>query len=85
MSSPWTAEIARAKAAVHKRPVVTRVDAGMWVMYPPLASQMVRGGYPAETAETAQQITERIAIRVWGVKPLIVDKQLVTPPKGGAK
>jgi hypothetical protein len=81
MSNLWTAEVARMYAAAHLRPVVTRVDSDMWVMYPPKATEPVRGGYPADTAERAQQITEPIACRVWGLKPLIVDKMLV----GGAK
>lgn len=85
MSNEWTAEVARMYAAAHLRPVVTRVDTDVWVMYPPQASEPVRGGYPADTATQAQSITEPIALRVWGVLPVIVDKMLVSAPKGAKK
>jgi hypothetical protein len=81
MSLPWTAENARTYAIAHGRPVVTRVDSDMWVMYPADRTASVRGGYPADDPATAEAITAPIAWRVWGMAPLIIDRLLVCPPQ----
>ena len=77
MSLPWTAISARGMAALKRRPILTRVDSDVWVLYPPNNAETVRGGYPADTQEQAVRIAGPIAKRVWGVEPIVIDHLLV--------
>jgi hypothetical protein len=63
-------------ALTKKCPIVTPVADGVWVMYPPKPGELVRGGYPAHSAQEALAATSHIALRVWGIAPIIVSREI---------
>jgi hypothetical protein len=53
------------------RPVVTRVEADIWVVYSPDPCCMVIGGILSETKAV------QVAIKNYGREPIVVDKTLI--------
>lgn len=67
----WTALTAQRRALTSKRPVVTRVDEEVWVIYSPTPEYMVVGGIQSK-AKAVQ-----VALKNYGKQPIVVDDILL--------
>ena len=67
----WTALTAQRRALMSKRPVVTRVEAEIWVAYSPDPNCMVIGGILTETK------ARQVALKNYGKEPIVIEKMLV--------
>lgn len=67
----WTALTAQRRALMSKRPVVTRVEAEIWVVYSPDPNCMVIGGILSENKAV------QVALKNYGKEPIVIEKMLV--------
>lgn len=64
----WNALTAQVKAFDNKQPIVTQVESGIWVVYPPCE------GYPLVGGILTKEKATLVAEKNYGIAPIVSDK-----------